>query len=252
MEPSSAFYAANGLTSKGGFTSKFSTDTRRLPESMSSGSCPELLFPKRPSLENKLCLDLCSGKGGFSQAFVQAGWKVITVDIEPKFEPSLVADVTKIDWEWFKQEYLNGESLDVLLASPPCNHFSLACLQFPRKGVQSAFEIVGACFEAIAYLKPKKWLIENPRGRLRWLIGTPKQTIRYSDYDSAIKMMKTTDLWGNIPLPMVRHERRITRTKGLTHLQRLRLFPANAKLSAERAMIPLGVSQAVLQGVEAC
>ena len=51
---------------------------------------------------------------------------------------------------------------------------------------------------------------------------------------------------------MVKAERRMQHTKGLTHLQRLRLFPANAKASAERAKIPMGVSEAVLNGVEGC
>ena len=49
---------------------------------------------------------------------------------------------------------------------------------------------------------------------------------------------------------MVKGERRIRRTKGLSHLERLRLFPANKKLSAERAKIPEGVSFAVLEGVK--
>jgi site-specific DNA-cytosine methylase len=197
----------------------------------------------------KTCVDLCSGLGGFSQAFVEAGWKVVRVDVDDRFNPTVVADITAIDWVKFKNEYLDCSSPDVLLASPPCNHFSFACLQFPRIGVKKALEIVGSCFEAVAYLKPTKWLIENPVGRLRHIIGKPEQTIRYSDYDFQTKWMKRTDFWGNISLPLAKGERRIQRTSGLSHLQRLRLFPADEKLSAERAKIPLEISEAVLEAV---
>lgn len=188
-------------------------------------------------------IDLCSGLEGFSQAFKQdSNYEVITIELDKKFKPTICADVRYLPLRKNLQP-------KVLLASPPCNHFSFACLQFPREGVMTALQIVGACFEAVAYLKPKKWLIENPRGRLRHIIGKPKQTVRYSDYDKDIKWMKTTDFWGNLLLPMAKAERKMQHTKGLTHLERLRMFPANKKLSAERAKIPMGISLAIYEGV---
>jgi hypothetical protein len=206
----------------------------------------------------KLIIDLCAGLGGFSQAFKNdPEYEVVTVELNKKQKPTICADVRFLPFR-------KGLEPVALLASPPCNHFSLACLQFPRVGVKQALEVVGACFEAVAWLKPKRWLIENPRGRLRQIIGKPKQTIRYSDYDDNITMMKTTDFWGNIFLPMPKHERRIKQSAGLglTHIERLhRNFPAphmsgvpnNGKeLQAERAKIPLGVSLAVKEGVEMC
>jgi hypothetical protein len=206
----------------------------------------------------KLCVDLCSGLGGFSQAFQEdSEWQVVTVELEKKFKPTVCADVRYLPLK-------KNLEPEVLLASPPCNHFSLACLQFPRIGVKLALEIVGACFEAVAWLKPKLWLIENPRGRLRKFIGKPKQTIRYSDYDRNIKMMKTTDLWGTLFLPMVNHERHIRLSSGLKGIERLhKNFPAphpskyhegkkitGRDLQAERAKIPKGVSEAVKEGAE--
>lgn len=194
----------------------------------------------------KLVIDICSGLEGFSGAFKEdPEYEVITVEVDKHFKPTIIADVRYLPLK-------KNLEPDVLLASPPCNHFSFACLQFPRVGVKMAMEIVGACFEAVAFLKPKKWLIENPRGRLRHIIGKPKQTIRYSDYDSDVKMMKTTDLWGNIMLPMVNGERRIKGTGIRNHLDRLHTgFPyGNFEVRAERAKIPLGVSQAIKEGVE--
>jgi hypothetical protein len=207
----------------------------------------------------KLCIDLCAGLGGFSQAFKDdSEWEVVTVELNKKQKPTICADVRYLPLK-------KALAPVALLASPPCNHFSLACLQFPRIGVKQALEVVGACFEAVAWLKPKRWLIENPRGRLRAIIGKPQQTIRYSDYDIGMKMMKTTDFWGNIFLPMPKHERKIRLSMGgQTNIERLhQYFPAphpsqyhiegdltGPELQAERAKIPYGVSQAVKIGAE--
>lgn len=213
-------------------------------------------------------IDLCAGLGGFSQAFKDdPNYEVITVELNKKQRPTICADVRYLPFK-------KGIEPVALLASPPCNHFSLACLQFPRVGVKQALEIVGACFEAVAWLKPKRWLIENPRGRLRAIIGKPPQTIRYSDFDQGMKMMKTTDFWGNLMLPMVKHERRIRQSRGISDpIERLHHnFPHPAKfaalhqnfpaphmkgvpdngrqLQAERAKIPMGVSMAVKEGLE--
>ena len=192
----------------------------------------------------ELIFDLCSGLEGFSQAFIDdPKYEVITIELDKKFKPTICADIRYLPLK-------ANLKPKAILASPPCNHFSFACLQFPRVGVKLALEIVGACFEAVAYLKPDKWIIENPRGRLRHILGKPKQTIRYSDYDKEIKWMKTTDFWGNIMFPMSKGQRIMQHTTGLTHLERLRLFPANKKLSAERAKVPMGVSLAIKESIE--
>ena len=122
--------------------------------------------------------------------------------------------------------------------SPPCTKFSLANPNWPKKGVKEALELVGSCLEAVVSLKPKAWLLENPKGRLRWFLGTPKQSIRYSDYDMQYKAVKPTDMWGNIPLPMVKGVR-----KGHVGHKEKGWFRRGAK-------IPYGVSLAVKEGVE--
>jgi hypothetical protein len=194
----------------------------------------------------KLCIDLCAGLGGFSQAFKDdKEWEVVTVELSKKFKPTIYADVRHLP---FKQNL----KPKVLLASPPCTFFSLACPQFPRIGIKQALEVVGACLEAVAFLKPEKYLIENPRARLRHIIGKPPQTIRYSDFDTEYPTQKPTDLWGNIFLPMVKHERKVMNTQGMTYLDRLHLYGKRFpnKKSPERAKIPYGVSQAVKIGAE--
>jgi site-specific DNA-cytosine methylase len=151
--------------------------------------------------EKKLCIDLCAGLGGFSQAFkLNPEWDVITIDVLRKFKPTICCDIRYLPLK-------KNLKPEVLLASPPCQRFSIACPHWPKIGIKLAMELVGAVFECIPYLNPKYWLVENPMGRLRWFIGKPKQTIRYSDYELAYKIHKKTDLWGNIELPMPKFHR---------------------------------------------
>ena len=193
----------------------------------------------------KLCVDICSGKGGFSQRFKnQLDWEVVTIDIERKFKPTIVADVCNLPLR-------EGLEIDVLLASPPCERFSIACPKWPKEGIQKALEIVGACFETVAHYKPKLWLIENPKGRLRWFVGMPKQTIRYSDYDINYPCNKLTDFWGNIPFPMVKHERPLHSGHFDSGWMKKHAFDrALPRDASSRAKIPEGVSSAVFQSVE--
>lgn len=153
----------------------------------------------------KLCIDLCSGLGGLSQAFVNAEWEVVTVDIEKKFNPTICKDVRKVtvkDIQNVCVKALYKYETVVMLASPPCERYSIACSKWPLPGIREAFEIVGAVFGLITEIKPDFWLVENPKGRLRWFVpNKPIATINLSDYGYPSK--KPTDLWGNVPLPMV-------------------------------------------------
>lgn len=186
-------------------------------------------------MPTKLCIDLCAGRGGFSSAFKgEEDWEVVTVELDKKFKPTICADVCHLPLK-------PGLKPDCLLAGPPCERNSIACSQWPKQGVGLALKIVGACLEAVVSLKPKAWLLENPKGRLRWFMPvTPKSTVNYCDYDQFYKVTKPTDLWGNVSLPMVRKQKIRKVNWGYD-------LPRDA---AHRAEMPLGFSVAVRQGVE--
>lgn len=197
----------------------------------------------------KVCLDLCSGFGGFSEPFVDAGWTVFRIDNDERFKDVLftyLADVR--DTEKIKK-IVGSHKVTLILASPPCERFSIAQRLFPKKGIKKAFEVVGACYEIIAELRPKYWVVENPKGRLRWFLGKPNSTISLSNYGS--KYRKLTDLWHNFPLPMVEAEKSYTPSltskqnqgKGSTGLLRLRD-------PAKRAMLPYGLGETIRLFIE--
>jgi len=207
----------------------------------------------------KLALDICCGKGGATQAFrTDPDWHVLGIDNNPKMRQYwqegnvefIEFDVTVLDWEELKAILTRKgfEQVEFLWASPPCTQFSLANPKWPRVGIKKAMEIAGSCFEAVAILKPKQWLIENPRGRLRHLARKPKQTIFYSDYDDSIPVQKPTDLWGNVQLPMVPHVRRPSKPHGKNDRSCSWDY---FRGGIEAAFVPLGVSQAVKTATEA-
>ncbi len=186
-------------------------------------------------MTSKLCIDLCAGLGGFSSAFkFDSSWDVVTVELNKKHKPTICADVRHLPIRENIQP-------DCLLMGPPYERNSIACPRWPQKGIGISLEVVGACLEAVVYLKPKAWLMENPKGRLRWFIQVvPKSTVKYCNYDPYYKAIKSTDLWGNVSLPMVTKERKFSVDWNYN-------MPRNP---SQRAEMPLGFSQAVKVGVE--
>jgi hypothetical protein len=186
-------------------------------------------------MKEKLCIDLCSGKKGWSKPF-EIDHEVISIDINKKLKPTIQADVNYLPL----RKKLNP---DVLLMSPACDNFTLMSNQWPKIGIKDALTLVGSCLEAVNYLQPKKWLMANPKGRLRWFIGKPTNSIYYSDYDFNYKAQKPTDLWGNISLPMPKAIRR-PRTK-LNGKHTKNFYQSFGSNPADNAEIPFGVALAV-------
>ncbi len=103
------------------------------------------------------------------------GDDTVTIDMDARTRPTILADVRHLPL----RPNLRPEAL---LATPPCTHFTYA-QPFPRPGVGVALEIVGACLEAVNYLRPKRWVLENPCNHLQKILGRPKYGVRYTAAD---------------------------------------------------------------------
>ena len=147
-------------------------------------------------------LDLFSGLGGWSKAFSERGHRVITVDINPSFKPSIIGDVSKLTIG----ELRSHGPFDVILASPPCECFSVASIGKHWRGgnkayipntkqAEKAINLVYKTLELIKQLSPPYWYMENPRGLLRKIIGIPVRTVWYCQYGDS--RAKPTDIWGH-------------------------------------------------------
>ena len=122
-------------------------------------------------------LDLCSGLGGASEAFVNhPHWEVIRIE-----NNELLADVphTRLlevqHWlDWLPGVILEmGGNPDLIIAGPPCLQFSNAYSSprsiARREGIpyQPSTELLEDCIEIIDYCEPSYWIIENVSGAVK-------------------------------------------------------------------------------------
>jgi len=138
-------------------------------------------------------LDLFSGLGGFSEAFVKRGYEVLRIDNNPLL--SEVPHTQIIDIFEFRKKKKNhidsGFELqrpDIILASPPCYEFSMGHAApraiASREGTLDEYEpnmeFLYVAIEIIEMLNPKWWIIENVVGSIRYfepILGKHQQKI---------------------------------------------------------------------------
>lgn len=150
-------------------------------------------------------LDLFSGLGGWSEAFVKRGYEVQRIENNPLLsgvphtQEMCVVELRDILQDYHDRGY-EVQKPDVITASPPCLHFSNAFSSpksiYQRKygtldGYEPPLDLVYATLDIIKLCKPRYWVIENVVGSIRYLepiLGKPRQII--GPYV----------LWGNYPL----------------------------------------------------
>lgn len=145
-------------------------------------------------------LDLFSGLGGWSAAFRDRGHRVTTLDVDPRFGADFVADIMEV-----RDLSDLGGHFDVILASPPCECFSLMTVgknwnrdRTPKtERAAAALALAWHTFELVDRHRPRFYIIENPRGMLR-KVGPrpPTATTWYCRW--GMPYAKPTDLWTNI------------------------------------------------------
>lgn len=166
-------------------------------------------------------LDLCCGLKGASQAMSEAGWDVVTLDVEAKFNPDVVANLNT--WEY------TGPTPDLIWASPPCTEFSRESMPWCRTGKHPDMALVMACKRVIEQTRPKYWVIENVRGAIKYfrpIFGPPRASFG------------PFFLWGVFPLD------------GPFKLAGFRKKESySSKQVSERARVPEQVSRAIMDGI---
>jgi site-specific DNA-cytosine methylase len=135
-------------------------------------------------------LDLFCGLGGWSQPFFDNGHECTGIDINkfPKDHyPGRFIQADLFDYE-------PKEKYDIVLASPPCNEFSIA-KKFGH-GTQDeriGLDLVYRCWYLIDKIKPKYWIIENVRG-LQDFLPKANEIVKYNRHKDG----KVAYLWTNI------------------------------------------------------
>lgn len=118
------------------------------------------------SKKRRVMWDLCSGLGGWSEAFVQDGWEVYRFEINPS--------LSKVPFTWIcdAKEWVDWIDMfphpELVVASPPCTEFSTADWRKDRDTLEPDMSIVRACLDIIDYIKPDYWVLENVKGACRF------------------------------------------------------------------------------------
>jgi len=195
----------------------------------------------------KRMLDLCSGLGGASQAFVDSSeWEVLRIENNPLLSHvSNTKLISIFEFEdWIDDCQSSGvvlPQIEFLWASPPCTEFSLAYSAprsvFERENPNLRFEpntdILHCVVRIISKLKPKYWCIENVRGSAEFFNPIIGQVTR--------QVLGAYLLWGNYP-----------------YIQPGELEPKSSKevSSADplranyRGKVPIELSKAMMDGIE--
>jgi hypothetical protein len=109
-------------------------------------------------------LDLFSGTGSIFSAFQRAGHECDSLDIDPRFNPTICMNIL----EWKYKELPRGY-YDVIWASCPCEQYSIARSNArAQRDLMLADSLVLRTQEIIDWFAPACWFIENPEGSLLW------------------------------------------------------------------------------------
>ena len=101
-------------------------------------------------------LNLCSGTGSVSKAFVRGGWEIVDVVWDPRHGPTHCVDI--MSWECPYPPLF----FDVVWCSPDCTQYNRArtTANTPRD-FDNADALVQKCLDLIDYLKPRFWFLET-------------------------------------------------------------------------------------------
>lgn len=178
---------------------------------------------------DKIILDLCGGTGSWSKPYRDAGYDVRVITL-PNYDV---------------RTYQPPANVYGILAAPPCTHFSSSGAQYwkAKDADGRTFEdcgILTACLMIIAKAQPKFWVIENPVGRMRRLLGDPQLTFNPCDYGDPYT--KKTLLWGAFNSPEKNPVEPVRSSSQGSWLQKL--GGRSAKTKVLRSMTPQGFAQA--------
>jgi|TARA_R110000824_G_scaffold326353_2_gene513273 site-specific DNA-cytosine methylase len=189
-------------------------------------------------------IDLFSGLGGASEAFLKAGWQVLRIENNP-----LLSEVphTKLMCifefrDWIEQTLLENpdafKDIEVIWASPPCYEFSLGFnapkAEHSRRGDGTPYEpnmdLLQCAIDIIELIQPRYHIIENVRGAC----------LHFEPYLGKFRQQNEAYFfWGNFPSF-------VPRSFPSKHEKDKRHSPLRANI---RGKVPIEISEALLSAL---
>lgn len=191
-------------------------------------------------------LDLYSGLGGASEAFVKAGWTVIRVENNPILQGvDCTRDLNMLEWNQWLDDLLieiaesEGESVSFIWASPPCTDFSGAYAApgplAKREGrtFEPDMSLMWAAYDVICRVRPKYWVIENVAGAIPYF---------NEELGPYIQKIGPFVLWGRFPFIATPPDFKHKKSDGDT-------WSTDPLRPNRRAYVPIEISEGVLQAI---
>jgi N12 class adenine-specific DNA methylase len=154
----------------------------------------------RQENSTKTVLSLFDLSGQWSQPWRDAGYNVITIDIQSGH------DVNDFSVEYFTENW-DIENVYAILAATPCTDFaSSGARHFATKDAdgrtEASKELVFQTLRTIEYFRPSIWALENPVGRIERLTGLPPARMTFDPNHFGDTYTKKTMLWGKFEAEM--------------------------------------------------
>jgi hypothetical protein len=163
----------------------------------------------------KRLLELFCGTKSVGKVFETAGYEVISLDFNKKFNATHTEDILNWDYKQYPSDYF-----DVIWASPDCTTWSLATGGKYRTkasiyGLNNEHQyratignnMILKVIEILKYFKADSWFIENPKALLQHF---PPLNTFIKEYNANMNLVyygnynwgfpKPTNIWSNLPL----------------------------------------------------
>lgn len=165
-------------------------------------------------------VELFSGSGAVAAEFAANGWRCATIDMDAGRPASIVGDVGRLP---LAPAASGARAVEFLWGSPPCTEFSTAAAGRPRLERRPSLELIFATLRAVAWLRPRFWILENVVGAIPY-IGVPAQKVG------------PWCLWGYFPLLAVDVAMQTHRKGAATTAARRAAIPADLAAAVRRAV----------------
>ena len=176
--------------------------------------------------QDKIILDLCGGTGAWSKPYANAGYDV--------------RNITLPDYDIM--EYTPPTTVYGILAACPCEIIGNASAHLWGKrdsdliALHCAF--VTRTLLIVIRTKPKFWVIENPPGKMKLLLG--QYQYKLQPYEFGDDYSKLTYLWGNFVPPMKKYTD--SHSKQTNYIEGI-----NVNREVLRAITPFGFAKAFFE-----
>jgi hypothetical protein len=187
-------------------------------------------------------LSLCDRTGNWARPYAEAGFSVVTVDMQEAASlytnrRHLAGDARLLSLDDLAAFGVRPGEVLAILAAPPCTYFASSGARWERTPAQiaEAMSVVDACLRWVRLLKPRHWALENPVGTLGRYIGPPAAYFDPCDYGDPYT--KKTCLWGDFVMP---ERTPVEPTEG----SKMHLLPPGPERQNLRSETPMGFARA--------